>query len=116
MRTQTQFKGPLTYVGCTNNFTRRLRQHNGEIKGGAKCTTSASKQGCVWSPILFAKGFATKNEALSFEWHWKNESRRIKYESAVNKRRKALILLLSNPRFSHIYKDENSCFSEKNSS
>ena len=27
-----------TYNGYTNNLTRRLRQHNGEIKGGARAT------------------------------------------------------------------------------
>jgi predicted GIY-YIG superfamily endonuclease len=28
-----------TYIGSTNNFTRRFRQHNGDLKGGAKYTT-----------------------------------------------------------------------------
>jgi hypothetical protein len=31
-------KGPRTYVGITNNLTRRLRQHNREISGGSKYT------------------------------------------------------------------------------
>lgn len=29
-----------TYIGITNNTIRRLRQHNGELVGGAKYTTS----------------------------------------------------------------------------
>ena len=27
-----------TYVGMTNDLKKRIRQHNKEIKGGAKCT------------------------------------------------------------------------------
>lgn len=30
--------GQYSYVGMTNNFFRRIRQHNGEISGGAKYT------------------------------------------------------------------------------
>jgi structure-specific endonuclease subunit SLX1 len=97
-----------TYVGCTNNFRRRIRQHNSEIKGGAKLTTRESKNGFFWTPIYFARGFLTKSEALSFEWHWKYLSRKQKGTS-LEKRYSALLQLLNLPRFSHIYKeiDEN---------
>ena len=59
------------YVGYTIDFDRRLRQHNGEIKGGAKKT----EKGRPWVPICHIKGFYEKSSALRFEWkiqHSKN--------------------------------------------
>ena len=62
-----------TYNGCTNNFTRRIRQHNGEIKGGAKCT---SRRG-PWEPYCIITGFKDNIEALQTEWRIKRvEGRR----------------------------------------
>lgn len=93
-----------TYVGCTNNFARRIRQHNGEIVGGARCTTRACAAGAVWVPLVFARGFVDNHEALSFEWHWKRASRRIK-AAPQQKRLRALDELLARPRFAHIRRD-----------
>ena len=59
-----------TYIGSTNNFKRRLRQHNCELVGGAKYTT-AFKGTHGWSPIVKVEGFADKRVALSFEWRMK---------------------------------------------
>ncbi|MAZ80148.1 MAG: hypothetical protein CMD72_05340 [Gammaproteobacteria bacterium] len=42
-----------TYNGCTNNFKRRIQQHNSEIKGGAECT---SRRGS-WTPYCIITGF-----------------------------------------------------------
>ena len=54
-----------TYIGITNNFTRRLRQHNSEIKGGARYTTSYSRQ---WKGTVIVGEFDKKGDALKFEW------------------------------------------------
>lgn len=54
-----------TYAGVSPNPVRRLRQHNGEIKGGAKYTTS---KGPGWTHVCLVEGFRTKKEALQFEW------------------------------------------------
>jgi structure-specific endonuclease subunit SLX1 len=51
-----------TYIGCTNDPTRRLRQHNCEIKGGARAT-----RGHTWRFRLTVHGFPTRRAALSFE-------------------------------------------------
>jgi len=65
--------GNYTYNGCTNNFKRRIRQHNGEIKGGAKCTSLRSP----WAPYCIITGFQDQREALQAEWRIKRvEGRR----------------------------------------
>ena len=56
-----------TYIGATNNFDRRIRQHNQIIKGGAKAT-----KGYQWSPLIHVVGFITRTELLQFEWIWKH--------------------------------------------
>ncbi|CAL0304356.1 unnamed protein product [Lupinus luteus] len=61
-----------TYVGVTTNFTRRLKQHNGELKGGAK----ASRAGRPWICACIICGFADRSEACMFESKWKSLSRR----------------------------------------
>jgi len=55
----------FTYAGVSPDPTRRLRQHNKEIKGGAKYTTSKSPE---WQHICLISGFRTKIEAMQFEW------------------------------------------------
>ena len=57
-----------TYIGMTNDFLKRWRQHNGEIKGGAKYTT---RHGSEWYPILILDGFQTMKEAMQCEWKLK---------------------------------------------
>lgn len=54
----------FTYAGVSPVPARRLRQHNGELKGGAKYTTS---KGPGWRHICLISGF-NKIQALQFEW------------------------------------------------
>lgn len=61
-----------TYVGVTTNFPRRLKQHNGELKGGAK----ASRAGRPWICACLICGFTDRSEACVFESKWKAFSRR----------------------------------------
>ena len=81
-----------SYVGATIDVDRRLRQHNGEIKGGAKATTS--KEG-KWRRVCYVSGFPDWSAALQFEWRWKQISRKIKQKKTLEKRMAALNQLLS---------------------
>ncbi|RLM58167.1 structure-specific endonuclease subunit slx1-like [Panicum miliaceum] len=64
---------PRTYVGVTTDFPRRLRQHNGELKGGAK----AASAGRPWNLACLVEGFVNRSEACEFEYKWKNISRKM---------------------------------------
>ena len=55
----------LTYAGVSPTPDKRLRQHNGEIKGGAKYTTS---KGPGWEHICLISGFQNKVQSMQFEW------------------------------------------------
>ena len=57
-----------TYIGFTDNPLHRIRQHNGEIKGGAKFT----KRKRPWKLVLVISNFPNKIAALKFEWAWQN--------------------------------------------
>jgi predicted GIY-YIG superfamily endonuclease len=59
---RTKPDGKRTYVGYTMNLKRRLRQHNGEIAGGAKST-----RGAQWEVMFYVSGFPSKKIALSCE-------------------------------------------------
>jgi len=79
-----------TYVGITNNLSRRIRQHNGECSGGAKYTC----QGRPWRVYGYVEGFGeNKNLVLKFEWRWKYLSRKEK-GTVIDRRINALDKLL----------------------
>lgn len=83
-----------TYIGATVDPNRRLRQHNGEIKGGARATKIRVIEGQTWTRACYVRGFPDKIAALQFEWRWKQLSRRIGLEfrslSPVERRIQAL--------------------------
>lgn len=64
-----------TYVGITNNTARRLRQHNGEIVGGAKYTTRT--KGGVWRFLYIISGFPDGSTAAKWEWRLHRKGKRL---------------------------------------
>ena len=64
------FSGNRTYIGATTDPDRRLRQHNGELSGGARAT-----KGRKWERALYVYGFPNWTACLQFEWAWKYHSR-----------------------------------------
>ena len=65
-------KKSKVYIGFTVDPNRRLRQHNGEIKGGAHTTRRYRDRFGDWDMRLCVYGFPTKVAALRFEWAWQN--------------------------------------------
>lgn len=65
-----------TYVGATIDLNHRLRQHNKEIKGGARATSIKVEQGETWRRAAHVSGFPDWQAALQFEWRWKHLSRK----------------------------------------
>src|SRR5689334_15653880 len=69
-----------TYIGytrCDNDDVgpvKRLRQHNREIKGGARST--AKFQGCA-RLVGYITGFLGKKDAMSFEATWKRSQPKV---------------------------------------
>jgi structure-specific endonuclease subunit SLX1 len=85
-----------TYIGATVDLDHRLRQHNMEIKGGARATSIKVKKGELWTRVCYVEGFPTWSEALKFEWAWKFYSRRLsKNLFPLDRREQALNKLLS---------------------
>ena len=58
------------YCGISNNLAKRIRQHNGEIKGGAKYTQAHGPCTLVYKELT-----GDKSSALKREYEIKNMSR-----------------------------------------
>lgn len=53
-----------TYLGVTTDPKRRLRQHNKEIKGGAKSTSKGAPD---WQMFCMIEGFGSQSEVMRWE-------------------------------------------------
>lgn len=86
-----------TYVGYTvHPVEHRLRQHNGELSGGARQTS----RGRPWRVAAVVEGFRTQKECLQFEYAWRRVHRRRRYAYCVTGRFESLEHLMSLPRWS----------------
>jgi predicted GIY-YIG superfamily endonuclease len=70
------YSGNRTYVGYTVNPARRVRQHNGLIKGGARATRRATNWAFLAIVMATEPTTLTKCQALSLEWHLKHPNGR----------------------------------------
>jgi len=88
-----------TYIGATVDLDKRIRQHNKEIKGGATATSNKVINGEYWSYVCYVENFPSYNEALKFEWRWKQISRKLQNNNSLlkpyDKRILALNMLLN---------------------
>lgn len=87
-----------TYIGATVDVQHRLRQHNGELTGGAKCNKKRVASGETWRIDRYVSGFPLWTTALSFEWRWKQLSRKVKSKNPLDRRHQALFTLFSLPQ------------------
>jgi structure-specific endonuclease subunit SLX1 len=93
-----------TYNGYTVNPLRRIRQHNSEIKGGAKYTTRSKVE---WKYLLIIESEQfDKNNALCFEWMLKYPTRKKpkprEFQGIIG-RLKSLPLVLSYEKFENMH-------------
>ena len=97
-----------TYVGYTNNPSRRLRQHNGELSGRARYTKKVRETAPLvlkWeflALITSSNDDFNKNKALSLEWHIKHPNGRKQSKMCYGPKERliALCQVLTKDKFS----------------
>ncbi len=87
-----------TYVGSTNNTVRRIRQHNGELVGGAKYT-KLNKDTGEWKFYGMVKNLF-KIQALSIEKKVQIRSRKVS-GTPIQRRLKAFNSILNEYNETH---------------
>lgn len=60
-----------TYIGCTENFLKRLNQHNGLELGGPRITKRAAGS---WKPVIIIK-VGENMDSKELKKEWKQSSR-----------------------------------------
>lgn len=83
-----------TYLGITNRPERRIRQHNCDIKGGAKYTTSFKGNG-KWI-YHFQLLNLNKSQALSIERTIKNKRNNFRGKDGLRKKIEQIKILCDN--------------------
>jgi predicted GIY-YIG superfamily endonuclease len=111
---RSSIKKDKFYIGYSPNPAKRLRQHNGEIVGGAKRT----KKHRPWELVGLVTNFKSETEARQFEWALQNPGTTpdlklircldlISCRSAFSARAHVLMHLRKTPRWKHIVLWEN---------
>jgi predicted GIY-YIG superfamily endonuclease len=106
LKSQDPLHPNLTYNGKTNDPKRRLRQHNGEISGGARATTRARP----WEMYVLISGFKSEIDALRCEWRIKHPTKsrkRPKMYCGVEGRVKSLNLVLNDTKWTSKCSEES---------
>lgn len=90
-----------TYIGITCDL-KRIKKHNGLLKGGAKSTRTSKN----WNYHTIVGTFIGKGQAMRFEWYWKHQKNNkgawIKTKSGLNNKMKRLLDLLLENEWKHI--------------
>ena len=93
------WRGPpriSVYIGATVDRARRLRQHNGELSGGARRTARArGRAEGRWDMVISAGPFHTERLALQTEWAFKRAHRGSSGPPGLPRLRAALLRVLT---------------------